>query len=125
MDTRTDENEQQPTEMQTLQRQLNEQLAESSSRVFECSQLRSQIQETRRDEIIKVPNGDACLNVDEEKCLRVRTEHSSWEDERNSQSTSIGRVCSELLSRVPEVITENGIARVLTNIDDEFVISRQ
>ena len=41
MGTRTDESEQQLNEMHTLQRQLDEQLAESLSRVSECSQLRS------------------------------------------------------------------------------------
>ena len=68
MGTRTDESEQQPTEMHLLRRQLDEQVAESLSRVSECSQLRSQVYETWNDEIIKVPNGDACVTVDGEKC---------------------------------------------------------
>ena len=50
MGTRTDESEQQPTEMHTLRLQLDEQLPK-------CSQLRSQAQEMWSDEIIKVPNG--------------------------------------------------------------------
>ena len=41
-DSGTYETEQQLTEMHTLRRQLDEQLAESLSRVSECSQLRSQ-----------------------------------------------------------------------------------
>ena len=68
MGTRTDEGEQQPTEMHVLRRQLDEQPPESLSRGCECSQLRSQEQETWSDEIIKVPNADACLTVDGEKC---------------------------------------------------------
>ena len=42
MGTRTDESEQQLTEVHTLRRQLDEQLPKSLSRVSECSQLRSQ-----------------------------------------------------------------------------------
>ena len=95
MGTRTDESEQQPTEMHTLRRQLDEQLPQSLSRVSECSQLRSQVQETWSDEIIKVPNGDACLNADGEKCS-----HSLWENEGNSRGTPMRGVCSQLLSRV-------------------------
>ena len=68
MGTRTDESEQQPTEMHTLRRQLDEQLHESLSRVSEVSQLRSQVQETWSDEIIQVPNGNACLSAEGEKC---------------------------------------------------------
>ena len=49
MDTRTDESEQQLNEMHTLQRQLDEQLAESLSRVSEGSQLPAK--ETWCDEI--------------------------------------------------------------------------
>ena len=68
MGTCTDESEQQLTEMHTLRRQLHEQLAESLSRVSECSHLRSQVHWTWSDEIIKVPNGDVCVNADGEKC---------------------------------------------------------
>ena len=42
MGTRTDESEQQLAEIHNLRRQLDEQLAESLSRVSERSQLRSQ-----------------------------------------------------------------------------------
>ena len=35
----------------------------------ECSQLHSQVQETWSDEIITVPNGDACLNAEGQKVL--------------------------------------------------------
>ena len=59
MGTRTDESELQPSEMHTLRRQLDEQLAESLSQMSECSKLRSQVQETWSDEIIKVTNGEA------------------------------------------------------------------
>ena len=68
MGTRIDESEQQPTEMHALRRQLDEQQLESLSRVSECSQRRGQVQEMWSDEIIKVPNGDACQNADGEKC---------------------------------------------------------
>ena len=64
MGTRTDESEQQPTEMHTLRRQVDEQLLESLSRVSECSRLRSQVQETGSDEIIKVPT----VSAEGEKC---------------------------------------------------------
>ena len=63
--TRTDESEQQMNEMHTLQRQLDEQLAESLSRVSECRSCAAK--ESWSDEIIKVPNGDACLSADGEK----------------------------------------------------------
>ena len=52
--------------MHTLRRQLDEQLPESWSRVSECSQLRSQVQEAWSNEIIKVPRGDACLSAEGE-----------------------------------------------------------
>ena len=101
MGARTDESKQQPTEMHTLRRQLDEQLPESMSRGPECSWLRSQVQETWSDENIKVPKGDACLSAEGERsALRVRTEHSSWEDEGNSRGTSMGEVCSKQSSRV-------------------------
>ena len=62
------------TEMHTSRRQLDEQQ-------HECSQFRSEIQATWGDEIIQVPNGDACLSAEGEKRL-------------------MRGVCSKLLCRV-------------------------
>ena len=88
--------------------------------------------ETWSDEIIMFPNGDACLSADGERSvLRVKTEHSSWEDEGNSQGTSMREACSKLLSRVCRMCSQGTttvriqLARVFTHIDDEFEMSRR
>ena len=114
-----------------LRRQLDEQLAESLSRVSERSQLRSQVQETWSDEIIKVPKGDACLSAEGEKCSPSQNRAFVLEDEGSSQGTSMRGVCSKLLSRVcwkwsqRTTAVRIQLARVFTNIDDEPEMSRR
>ena len=85
--------------MHTLRRQLDAECPSAAS--FAAK-------ETWSDEIIQVPNGDACLSADGEKCqpsqnrafvLGKRTKQPRHSNERSVQQT--------VVTCVPEVITEN------------------
>ena len=104
--------------------------AESLFRVSECNRLRSQVQDTWSDEISKVPNGDACLTVNEQKCSPSRNRAFVLEKWRKQPKHINERsVQQTVVTCMPEVITENDdriqLARVLTNIDDELEMSRR